>query len=58
MILPQDDYILLSFLNTKLRDEYPSFEALCEDLEISAEEAQSRMRKIGRVYDGVRNRFI
>ena len=25
MILPQDDYILLSFLNTKLRDEYPSF---------------------------------
>ena len=47
MILPQDDYILLSFLNTKLRDEYPSFEA-----------AQSRMRKIGRVYDGARNRFI
>ena len=58
MILPQDDYILLSFLNTKLRDEYPSFEALCEDLEISAEEAQSRMRKICRVYDGARNRFI
>ncbi len=58
MILPQDDYILLSFLNTKLRDEYPSFEALCEDLEISAEEAQSRMRKIGRIYDGARNRFI
>jgi len=56
MILPH--YILLSFLNTKLRDEYPSFEALCEDLEISAEEAQSRMRKIGRVYDGARNRFI
>ena len=31
MILPSDDYILLSLVNTKLRDEYSSPESLCEE---------------------------
>ena len=31
MILPADDYILISVLNTKLRDLYPSLEELCEE---------------------------
>ena len=35
MELPKDDFMLLSFLNTKLRDEYKNLDALCEDLEVS-----------------------
>ena len=31
--IPGDPVILLSFLNTRLRDFYPSLDALCEDLE-------------------------
>ena len=34
-MLPQDPYILLSFVNTKLRDEYESLESLCAALDFS-----------------------
>lgn len=33
MALPKDPYILLSYLNTQLRDKYASLAALCDDLE-------------------------
>ncbi len=31
-MLPQDPVILLSHINTRLRDSYSSLEALCDDL--------------------------
>lgn len=36
--LPSDPMILLSFINTKLRDFYPLLDALCEDANISKDE--------------------
>ena len=36
--LPGDPVILLGVVNTKLRDFYPSLEALCDDLEIDRDE--------------------
>ena len=30
-MLPQDPFILLSFVNTQLRDRFDSLEALCEE---------------------------
>ena len=33
MALPKDPYILLSYLNTQLRDKYASLADLCDDLE-------------------------
>ena len=38
MNLPNDPIILLSVINTKLRDFYPSFDALCEDLQTDGNE--------------------
>ena len=32
-MLPKDPVILLSYVNTKLRDDYPTLDALCDDLE-------------------------
>ena len=32
MQLPQDPAVLLSYVNMKLRDSYPSLAALCDDL--------------------------
>ena len=32
-MLPKDPMLLLSVVNMKLRDEYDSLDALCEDLE-------------------------
>ena len=34
--IPQDPIILLSFINTRLRDQYASLDALCDDLDIDA----------------------
>ena len=31
-MIPEDPVILLSFVNTKLRDEYPSLDELCASL--------------------------
>ena len=35
-MLPKDPVILLSVINTKLRDFYPSLDALCDDLQVDA----------------------
>mgnify|MGYP000358689334 CR=1 FL=1 len=40
--LPSDPMILLSFINTKLRDFYPSLDALCEDANISKDENRKK----------------
>lgn len=32
--LPKDPFILFSVINTKLRDFYPSLDALCADLQV------------------------
>ena len=41
-MLPQDPMILLSYLNTKLRDFYPTLDALCDDLQIDGGEVSRR----------------
>ena len=37
-MLPNDPIMLMSVVNTKLRDIYPSLERLCDDLDISEKE--------------------
>ncbi len=57
MKLPEDNYILLSFLNTKLRDEYSSLEELCAALSVSRAYIVERMNNIGYRYDPDENKF-
>lgn len=57
MELPKDPAILLSFINTKLRDDYPNLDALCEDLHIRREELEETMRKNGFEYSEENNKF-
>ena len=57
MELPKDDFMLLSFLNTKLRDEYKNLDALCEDLEVSKTDLIKRMKLIGYEYDPLHKKF-
>ncbi|MBR1456865.1 MAG: DUF4250 domain-containing protein [Oscillospiraceae bacterium] len=56
-MLPQDPYILLSYLNTKLRDEYASLTLLCEDMDLEQAELEARMEKAGFRYQPEQNRF-
>ncbi|MBD5225235.1 MAG: DUF4250 domain-containing protein [Bacteroidales bacterium] len=56
--LPQDPVILLSVINTKLRDIYPSLQSLCDDLNVSPSDIQARLAAIGYVYDSSLNKFV
>ena len=56
-MIPNDPMILFSYLNTKLRDEYDSLAALCEDLELDEEELIEKLAAIGFSYDEERKRF-
>ena len=57
-MLPQDPVILLSFVNTKLRDCYSSLEDLCDDLQEDQEELVKKLAGIDYRYDPVRNQFV
>ncbi len=56
--LPGDPMILLSVVNTKLRDFYPSLEALCEDMQADQNEITEKLKMIDYEYDAVRNQFV
>ncbi len=49
-MLPKDPMILLSYVNTKLRDDYPSLDALCEDMDLDREELERTLAEVGFVY--------
>ena len=57
-MLPKDPMILLSVVNTKLRDFYPSLDALCDDLQVDAGELIRSLAAIGCAYSAQRNQFI
>lgn len=58
MSLPKDPMILLSFVNTKLRDQYKSLELLCEDLQVEAQKIKDTLKEIGYEYQEELNRFV
>ena len=58
MNLPKDPVMLLSVINTKLRDYYKSLELLCEDLQVDSDEIKKRLKTIGYEYDIELNRFV
>ena len=55
--LPTDPMILLSFINTKLRDEYSSFSAMCDDMELNASDIEAKLSSIDYHYNPDLNRF-
>lgn len=55
--LPNDPMLLLSVVNMKLRDYYPSLDALCEDMEVSRKVLEEKLGMIDYVYDAQRNQF-
>lgn len=55
--LPSDPAILLSFINTRLRDNYPSLDALCDDMHLSRPELEKRLAEAGFEYSPEQNKF-
>lgn len=57
-VFPRDPIMLLSFVNTKLRDFYGSLDALCRDMEADRGELTEKLEAAGYHYDAERNQFV
>ena len=57
MNLPNDPIILLSYINTKLRDNYATLDILCDDLEIDKDEIIGKLGEAGFEYSEELNKF-
>ena len=57
MDLPQDPMMLFSFINMKLRDFYPTLDALCEDMNVDKEELMAKLAAFGFEYSEEQNKF-
>ncbi len=49
--------ILFSFVNMKLRDEYASLDALCNDMQIDRTELERTLSEAGFEYSAEHNKF-
>ena len=57
MNLPKDPVMLLSYLNTQLRDNYGSLEALCAAEDVDQKEIEDRLAAIDYHYSKEQNQF-
>lgn len=56
--IPKVPVMLLSFINMKLRDFYPSLDELCADLNLNVNEVSEKLASAGFNYDEKLNRFV
>ncbi|MDD5934186.1 MAG: DUF4250 domain-containing protein [Clostridiales bacterium] len=57
-MLPNDPVMLLSYVNTQLRDHYKTLDDLCSSLSIDREELILKLSSIDYQYAPEQNRFI
>ncbi len=56
--LPNDPIMLLSFINTRLRDSYESLEDFCAATGADIKEIVTKLRAVDYEYDADRNQFV
>lgn len=49
--------MLFSYVNTKLRDDYSSLDALCDDLDVDKQQLEQKMVDAGFEYNPSQNKF-
>ena len=55
--LPVDPVMLMSYVNTMLRDHYGSLDELCASLDVDREELVAKLAQAGFDYDEKLNKF-
>lgn len=58
MNLPQDPIMLLSYVNTQLRDNYSSLDDFCSSMGVDRSELEEKLRAVNYEYDAQRNAFV
>ena len=56
--LPRDPVMLLSVVNTKLRDYYSTLDVLCEDMQVDKQELIGKLEMIDYTYDAGSNQIV
>ncbi len=57
-MMPKDPVMLLSYVNTQLRDNYSSLEELAAANMVDSREIMDTIEKAGYEYDAQQNRFV
>ncbi len=57
MDMPKDPFMLLSYINTQLRDNYGSLEDLCKSLGLDENQIVEKLESVGYIYNEELNRF-
>ncbi len=57
-MLPKDPVILLSYVNTQLRDYYPSLEEMCISMDVKITEVVKKLKEIDYEYNKALNKFV
>lgn len=57
MNVPRDPVMLLSYINTQLRDHYPSLEEFCAATGLDRAETEEKLAAIGCYYQSEHNQF-
>lgn len=55
--MPKDPFMLLSWVNMKLRDRYDNLDSLCDDLNLNREELEEKLKEAGFDYMPEINQF-
>ncbi|MBO5610111.1 MAG: DUF4250 domain-containing protein [Eubacterium sp.] len=58
MAIPNDPIMLMSYLNTQLRDNYSSLEEFCKESGADEKEIKDKLEKAGYRYEPDQNRFV
>ena len=56
-MFPKDPFILLSVINTKLRDEYNILDELCASMDVDKSQLQKTLEESGFEYNPAINQF-
>ena len=57
-MIPKDPFMLVSWLNTQLRDFYPSLDELCQALNLDRQSIEDSLASIDCRYDPDTNSFV
>ena len=56
--IPNDPVMLLSFVNTQLRDFFTTLGLFCENFNVNRSELEAKLKSIDYEYDAATNQFV
>ena len=56
--IPNDPVMLLSFVNTQLRDYFTTLDLFCENFNVGRSELEEKLKSIDYEYNAATNQFV